>query len=160
MSYLEPLRQAPTRPVVIPPATDADLNANAYITGITTPATRHGMYVRVNVCDATEGPIRTDLCTKYPAGNYKPVGQIQLNADKMRFAATGYLIDNAVDGVRYGGVLRAPMKYVGKERYDTNYSLVDNELKEWDTDTGVLCNDPNGTGCGAPVPPLPKGIVA
>ncbi len=118
--------------------------------------------VRVLVCDRTEGPVRTDLCQQYGGrtGKYKPVGQAQVNAARMRFAAFGYLMDhNTNDGYtvppgcddgstwsrcRYGGVLRAPMKYVGPTTYDANQIAATNSHTEVNAD-GTLNRDPEGT---------------
>ena len=122
--------------------------------------------VRVNVCTDTEGPLRPDLCLQYggSTGRYKPVGQAQLNADRMRFAAFGYLLDrnNAPpnepvytippncdpDGVgwnrcRYGGVLRAPMKYVGPVNYDANLVQSVNAANEVNSDGTLVANPEN-----------------
>ena len=118
--------------------------------------------VQVLVCDATEGPQRTDLCLQYggTSGLYKPVGQTQLNADRMRFAAFGYLMDHETTGYsppcnntgwnrcRYGGVLRAPMKYVGPTTYNANQIASANPKAEINTD-GTLASDPEGTAGSA-----------
>lgn len=128
-----------------------------------------GYAVRVNVCDQTEGPARTDLCLQYTNasggnGKYKPVGQVQLNADQMRFAVFGYLMDRntpAANGdpaytvpsgcdsggwnrCRYGGVLRAPMKYIGPTAYDVNLSPSTNTKAEINA-KGEIEKDPEGT---------------
>ena len=122
--------------------------------------------IRVLVCDDTEGPIRTDLCKQYggTGGKYKPVGQAQVNAARMRFAAFGYLMDhNTNDGYsvppgcddgsswsrcRYGGVLRAPMKYVGPTSYDANQISGVNPHSEINAD-GTQNRDPEGTALSA-----------
>lgn len=96
--------------------------------------------VRVKVCDATEGPVRVDLCAKY-GNNYKPVGEMQRHSEKIRFAAMGYLLDDSA--TRYGGVLRAPMKYVGPKKIETSsFSEAANDTLEWDAATGVFYNNP------------------
>jgi Tfp pilus tip-associated adhesin PilY1 len=61
-----------------------------------------------------------NLCRQYPNGNYKPTGVIQKYSDQLRLAAFGYLMDQTAsyNNGRYGGVLRAPMKYVGNKTYD------------------------------------------
>ncbi len=107
-------------------------------------------YSRVKVCD-TDGSgaltdPRTNLCLRYPNGNYKPVGNLQKYSDSVRVAAFGYLNDNSDDPQRYGGVLRAPMKYVGSRAYDANFSLVSgtNAVREWEEDTGVFRTNPDG----------------
>ncbi|MDM0001279.1 PilC/PilY family type IV pilus protein [Variovorax sp. J22P240] len=95
---------------------------------------------RVEVCSQTEGPVRSDLCLKYPNGNYKPVGTIQTYSDKMRFAAFGYLMDNTNN--RYGGVLRAPMKFTGPTAQNERFEKIANEAAEWDARSGVFIVNP------------------
>jgi len=126
--------------------------------------------VRVLVCDDTEGPTRTDLCLQYggTTGHYKPVGQVQVNAGRMRFASFGYLMDHDYPGstvplspaysapcndngwsrCRYGGVLRSPMKYVGPTSYDANQATSINLRSEINAD-GSLNVDPEGTAASA-----------
>ncbi|MDB5762273.1 MAG: pilY2, partial [Herminiimonas sp.] len=96
--------------------------------------------VRVKVCDGAEGPARTDLCRKYGA-NYKPAGELQRHAGTVRFAVMGYLLDDSES--RYGGVLRAPMKYVGAGKFDApGFDETINEHSEWDAATGVFYTNP------------------
>lgn len=96
--------------------------------------------VRVRVCDDHESAERRDLCQPYGSG-YKPVGQVQRNAEKLRIGAMGYLLDDSAS--RYGGVLRAPIKYVGsRKRNSVDLVESDNEKLEWDSDTGVFYNNP------------------
>jgi type IV pilus assembly protein PilY1 len=104
---------------------------------------RLGEYlVRVQVCDQREGTTRTDLCQRY-GGNFKPIGEMQRHADKMRFAAMGYLLDDSES--RYGGVLRAPMKYIGAIRFaEPEFIASANESLEWDPITGVFFGHPEG----------------
>ena len=102
---------------------------------------------RVKVCDSTEGPIRSDLCKQYPDGNFKPVGEIQKNADKVRLAAFGYLVNDAASGLQgwdnwYGGVLRAPMKFTGPNQKNSSGIVSSNTASEWDSTTGVFVNNP------------------
>ena len=113
-------------------ATNTDKNLGEYL-------------MRVEVCSDTEGPNRQDLCTRYGT-HYKPEGEIQRNADRMRFAVMGYLLDANV--ARYGGVLRAPMKYVGPNRY-VNLEQFPNADAEWDKDTGVFLMNPVAAGKGS-----------
>ncbi len=103
---------------------------------------------RVSVCDSTSGTLtdpRPDLCARYPNGNYKPVGNLQRYSDRMRVAAFGYLRDDTL--ARYGGVLRAPMKYVGPQAYDSDFNLLSgaNPTREWDEQTGVFYENPNAS---------------
>ncbi len=107
---------------------------------------------RVLVCDSTEGPTRTvvygtgttdfyNYCTKYTSNGtvgYKPEGQIQQKSDSIRLAVFSYLIEEQ----RNGGVLRAPMKYTGPNKYDTNGSLVTNDQNEWSAATGIFNTNP------------------
>ncbi|MDQ0569728.1 type IV pilus assembly protein PilY1 [Variovorax paradoxus] len=97
-------------------------------------------FARVEVCTAAEAATRGDLCFKYPSGHFKPVGEIQRHADRLRFAVFGYLLDNDPD--RYGGVLRAPMKYAGPKKLEANLDRVDNLQTEWNASTGVFLDDP------------------
>ncbi|RYX92360.1 MAG: pilus assembly protein PilY [Comamonadaceae bacterium] len=112
-------------------------------------------YSRVRVCEAAaSGGALADprafdladkqraLCLKYPNNNYKPVGQLQKNSDNLRVAAFGYLMDNRQE--RYGGVLRAPMKYVGGKTYDSTGNLINgtNPNVEWNENTGVFVANP------------------
>lgn len=86
---------------------------------------------------------RTDFCLRYPNGNYKPVGNLQKFSDRVRVAAFGYLIDNQQS--RYGGVLRAPMKYVGPRTFDADgvLSAIANPNLEWSESTGVFAVNPD-----------------
>lgn len=106
-------------------------------------------YSRVEVCKSTESGLQDNrdygLCTQYPNRNYKPVGAIQKYGEQMRLAAFGYLMDS---GSRVGGVLRAPMKYVGAKTFNANG--VDNTATggnpnvEWNANTGVFVSNPDG----------------
>lgn len=106
-------------------------------------------YSRVAVCDSLGG-VLTDtrkynaenFCIKYPNGNYKPTGNLQKYSDRLRVSAFGYLMDNTTD--RYGGVLRAPMKYVGPKTFDANGAPLPglNPNIEWNDNTGVFTVNP------------------
>lgn len=112
-------------------------------------------YARAQVCDSdTSGRLLDDrfynLCQRYPSGNYKPSGVIQKYADQVRLAAFGYLMDQTAsyNNGRYGGVLRAPMKYVGQKTFDSTgreESAV-NSKAEWDATTGVFTPNPENDG--------------
>lgn len=100
--------------------------------------------VRVQVCDQDEGPDRIDLCRRY-GKNFKPIGELQRHAEKIRFAAMGYVLDDSER--RYGGVLRAPMKYIGANKFDApGFAASANEHLEWDPATGVLYANPDTEG--------------
>lgn len=111
-------------------------------------------YARVQVCNVSSGALQDvrdyGLCKLYPGGNYKPSGVIQKYSDQLRLAAFGYLMDPTAsyNNGRYGGVLRAPMKYVGSKTYD--YNGLDNTPSggnanaEWNANTGVFYSNPDG----------------
>ena len=111
-------------------------------------------YARVSVCGVDgSGNLsdpRINLCARYPSGNYKPVGNLQKYSDRLRVAAFGYLIDNVDPAQRNGGVMRAPMKYVGPKAFDANFQLISgaNPVQEWDTDTGVFRANPDSAAEG------------
>ena len=109
--------------------------------------------VRNLVCDSDSASNRlmaydaetkkwSGLCFRYPNGKYKPVGQFQVNADNLRVAVMGYLQDDSRS--RYGGVLRAPLKYLGPNNFDNNFNLsaTANARSEWSTTTGVFTANP------------------
>ena len=109
-------------------------------------------YSRVQVCKAN-GNVLEDvrdygLCKQYPNGNYKPTGVIQKYADQIRLAAFGYLMDQTASysSGRYGGVLRAPMKYVGQKKFDIygREEAGSNPKAEWDNNTGIFTANPEG----------------
>lgn len=102
-------------------------------------------FTRVKVCESSAGTLsdpRSALCQRYPNGNFKPVGNMQKYSDRIRVAAFGYLMDNS--NARYGGVLRAPMTYVGPRAYDANGSALSsaNPNQEWDPSTGIFTANP------------------
>lgn len=112
-------------------------------------------YARVQVCNINSSGALQDnrdygLCRQYPSGKYKPSGVIQKYSDQMRLAAFGYLIDQVAsyNNGRYGGVLRAPMKYVGSKTFDIygrdNTPSTGNLKAEWNANTGVFLNNPEG----------------
>lgn len=111
-------------------------------------------YVRVEVC-SRNGTTLLDvrdygLCKQYPDGNYKPIGAIQKYSDQLRLAAFGYVMDQT--SARYGGVLRAPMKYVGPKTYDIygrdNTPTTGNPKLEWNINNGVLYDNPDQHAMG------------
>lgn len=95
---------------------------------------------RVEVCSTSEGPVRSGLCVRYPNGEFKPAGTIQAFAEKMRFAAFGYLMEQG--NARYGGALRAPMKFVGPTTESDKFEKLANAEAEWDADSGVFLANP------------------
>lgn len=116
-------------------------------------------FARVQVCDKNGAGALTDirdynLCTKYPSGNFKPTGVVQKYSDQLRLSAFGYLLDqtNSASGGRYGGVLRAPMKYVGYKTFDVygqeNTPSGGNTKAEWNSSTGVFATNPDSDAMG------------
>ncbi len=108
-------------------------------------------YARVQVCNADASKVLQDdrdysFCVRQPNGFYKPTGTIQKYSDQMRLAAFGYLIDQRLE--RYGGVLRAPMKFVGAKTFNEkgieNTPTGGNPNAEWDANTGVFYTNPDG----------------
>ena len=89
------------------------------------------------------------LCFPY-GGKYKPVGQIQMNADSLRLSVFSYLQDDSTS--RYGGVMRSPLQYVGPNQFDQNFNQIagTNPRTEWDPASGVLINDPQGNDANYP----------
>ena len=125
-----------------PPAATGALNTDGFF------------YSRVQVCNASSGVLVDNrdykLCTRYPNGAYKPTGSIQKYSDQLRLAAFGYLMDQtqSANNGRYGGVLRAPMKFVGGKTFDSNGQedtpTTGNPKAEWDSTTGVFTLNPEG----------------
>ena len=113
--------------------------------GTTTLTRDNFFYARVKVCESNGGTLgdpRSDFCLRYPSGNFKPVGNLQKFSDRVRVAAFGYLMDNQQS--RYGGVLRAPMKFVGPKSFDADgvQSSTPNPSLEWSESTGVFVENP------------------
>ena len=111
-------------------------------------------YARAEVCGRnSDGSLKDQrdyhFCTKYPSGNFKPVGTIQRYSDQLRLAAFGYAMSQVKSGQGglYGGVLRAPMKFVGPRTYNTsgveNTPVTGNPTAEWDSTTGVFAANPD-----------------
>jgi len=133
-----------------PPTTTPDTTPTS-----TVLSTDNFFYTRVKVCESSSGALvdtrkynNEDYCLKYPSGNYKPAGNLQKFSDRLRVSAFGYLMDDSL--ARYGGVLRAPMKYVGPKRYDTSGILISgsNPNIEWNETTGVFEANPESASEG------------
>jgi type IV pilus assembly protein PilY1 len=99
--------------------------------------------VRVKVCDGTVG--RESNCTQY-GSSWKPTGLIQNNSDRMRFGVMGYLNDSAQ--TRPGGVLRSPLKFVGRNNIIPNGTPTVNSNPEINTD-GTHVSNPDPTYASA-----------
>lgn len=96
----------------------------------------YDLQVRVAVC--VPGLLEAN-CRKYSQG-WKPEGLIQQYSDEMRIGIFGYLNDHNM--LRDGGVLRAPLKFVGPKRIVPDTGEEDNPFMEWDPDTGVFIQNP------------------
>ena len=111
--------------------------------------------VRVRVCKqiAGLGPLNglEPNCETYSAGgktSYKPTGEVQRNAKKMRFGLASYLNDDSQQ--RRGAVLRSKLKYVGPEKVSPGFSLIANANKEWN-EYGVFYPNPDPLDTQPPV---------
>lgn len=124
---------------------------------LVTGSTSSSFYdVRNLICDAVTAPQQlmtfdpiskrwSGLCLRYPDGNYKPVGQLQVNADGLRISVFSYLNGDAADQPdRYGGVMRSPLKYMGPNQFDQNFDLIPavNPRAEWRASDGVFITNP------------------
>ena len=128
---------------------------------------------RVQVCNPLDASLRPDYCQAYPSGDYKPIGAIQKNHQTTRYALLSYVntskaFTDIISSYPYekpeytngaswptptwngdlyanswGGVLRAPSKFVGKSVYDKRMNYADNTQQEWNADNGTLILDPN-----------------
>jgi len=107
--------------------------------------------IRVEVCTAVGAGSSyvglEDNCVAHAPGVAKPEGLIQGYANKMRFAALGYL--NISDTSRDGAVLRSAMKSVGAKAAIAGGGSVTNTALEWDTLTGILNLNPDSADASA-----------
>ena len=99
---------------------------------------------RVRVCSEADGASRPDLCRRY-GGGLKPEGSIQRHSAAARIGLMSYLTEHgADDGNLYGGVLRAPLKFVGPARHEAPlFAQAANPRAEWNADDGVLAANPD-----------------
>ncbi|MDH6167929.1 type IV pilus assembly protein PilY1 [Variovorax boronicumulans] len=106
------------------------------------------VYVRVKVCDtgADAGGVEAN-CVKY-GKNYKPEGLLQQNANKIRYSTFSFL--NAGGETQQGGVMRAPMGFIGPTYpQPLSTSVIDNARGEWDATTGIMNTNPDKTSADA-----------
>ncbi|MBC7621700.1 MAG: hypothetical protein H7293_22425 [Candidatus Saccharibacteria bacterium] len=122
---------------------------------VTASASNQYYEVRNLICDSNTAPLRlmtydpstkrwSGLCKQYGT-NYKPVGQLQVNADALRISVFSYLNGDVADSpARYGGVMRSPLKYVGPNAFDQDFNQIagTNPRTEWDANSGVFIQDP------------------
>lgn len=106
------------------------------------------VYIRVAVCDPTLGTAMLEAnCVQYGA-NYKPEGLVQQYSQKIRFSAFGYL--NEGGNIREGGVMRAPMRFVGPNiPQPLSASPLSNPATEWDPTTGIMGSNPDTASASA-----------
>ncbi|STQ93205.1 Tfp pilus assembly protein, tip-associated adhesin PilY1 [Janthinobacterium lividum] len=114
-------------------------------------AATHGVFLaRVRVCDTEEGSLRDDLCLAY-GKNYKPVGAVQRHGGRVRVGVFGHL--NGVSGNAgpvYGGVLRAPLAHVGRQRWAApDFMPQDNADAEWNPANGVYATQSTSQAAGS-----------
>jgi type IV pilus assembly protein PilY1 len=115
-------------------------------------------YARVEVCNSNSGILQDNrnyqLCKKYPSGHYKPIGALQKYSDNLRVSVFGFLLDKTAswNNGRYGGVLRAPMKYIGQKTFDEsgveNTPSNGNPKAEWDNRSGIFKPNPESHAYG------------
>jgi type IV pilus assembly protein PilY1 len=120
--------------------------ATANTTSASTGAYR--VYIRVAVCDPTLGTAFLESnCVQYGA-NYKPEGLLQQYSQRIRFSAFGYL--NQGGDVREGGVMRAPMSFIGPNvPQPLSTTVLVNTKPEWDPGTGIMSSNPDTVSASA-----------
>jgi type IV pilus assembly protein PilY1 len=109
------------------------------------------VYIRVAVCDPTLGAAFLESnCVQYGA-NYKPEGLLQQYSQRIRFSAFGYL--NQGGDVREGGVMRAPMRFIGPNvPVPLSTMPAANPNPEWDPVTGIMSVNPDTASASTPNP--------
>lgn len=100
------------------------------------------VYIRIKVCDPTNGTGGVESnCVKYGA-NYKPEGLMQQYANKIRYATFSYL--NAGGNTQQGGVMRASMGYIGPTYpQPLSSTTTTNGKAEWRSDDGRMIDNPD-----------------
>ena len=106
------------------------------------------VYVRVKVCDTSAGAGGVEAnCVKYGT-NYKPEGLLQQNANKIRYGTFSFL--NAGGIAQQGGVMRAPMGFIGPTYpQPLSTAVVTNTRGEWDATTGIMNTNPDAVSATA-----------
>ncbi|NHZ37939.1 pilus assembly protein [Massilia rubra] len=105
----------------------------------------HGEFLaRVRVCTPEDSASRPALCRPY-GGAFKPEGALQGHAGSARIGVMAYAAgerDNG--GAPDGGVLRAPLKFIGAQAIDApRYEAQPNPRAEWSDQTGVFVPNPD-----------------
>jgi type IV pilus assembly protein PilY1 len=134
--------------------TKIDYNSqNSYVKGkkANLPSTSdvYELVMRVQVCEPSPGV--EGNCVQYGA-NYKPEGLLQKYASKIRFGAFGYLNDPAGDTNninRDGGVLRAPIKFIGPIKPVPGQLDTTNSATEWSSTDGTYLINPDPADASA-----------
>jgi type IV pilus assembly protein PilY1 len=130
------------------PGNNSNLGVAGGSNGTTALTSNNYFFTRVQVCESTDPRTVDGFCLKQASGKYKPIGNLQKYSDRVRIAAFGYLKDDTL--ARHGGVLRAPMKFLGPNTYDESGALQAgvNPKVEWDVTTGVFKTNPEGASEG------------
>jgi type IV pilus assembly protein PilY1 len=130
----------------------SDLSNFATANTSTAATSAYRVYIRVGVCDPTLvptfGPAMLESnCVQY-GSNYKPEGLLQQYSQKIRFSAFGYL--NQGGNVREGGVMRAPMGFIGPNvPQPLSTTTLVNPKPEWDSVTGIQSVNPDTVSASA-----------
>ena len=98
----------------------------------------YDLIMRVQVCKPSPGV--ESNCVQY-GSNYKPEGLMQQYATKIRYGAFGYLNDPSIS--RDGGVLRAPLKFVGPLMPVPGQPNTSNSVTEWSSTDGTFLVNPD-----------------
>ncbi|WP_434456881.1 pilus assembly protein [Stutzerimonas urumqiensis] len=125
--------------------TDYQKNKTVRISYPTSGGTAAKYYsVRVEVCKP--GLLESN-CVKYGVNSWKPEGLLQQYAKSIRYSVFSYL--NQDGTARNGGVLRSNQKYIGQTmRTRGVVGEQANTLKEWNSSTGILFQNPHDSSTG------------
>ena len=95
---------------------------------------------RVQVCTPADAARRPELCRRMGDGSFKPEGGLQAASEQARIGLMAYLTEHgAGDANLYGGVLRAPLAFIGASAADApDFVPAPNRHAEWRADTGIL----------------------
>ncbi|KAF7599126.1 MAG: pilus assembly protein [Candidatus Dactylopiibacterium carminicum] len=96
------------------------------------------VYINIEVCASST--LKESNCVAY-GSNFKPEGLMQQYSKQLRYAAFGYYNQDGND--RDGGVLRAPMKFIGPTSTIPGSAAIANPNSEWDPSTGIMHINPN-----------------
>lgn len=102
------------------------------------------LVIRVEVCNPT---LTIEPNCKQYGSNFKPEGLLQKYATRIRYGAFGYLNDPDIN--RDGGVLRAPMKFVGPTKAVPGQPATANGATEWSSVDGTFIDNPDTADASA-----------